>query len=97
MLINMKFGREIFTLSPVAYITVNLKKLVTDLFHSSSALIGSESIKKKNEAIKIAPLHNNSLETFSYTKYRSTLQCISVTSGWNYPAKSPNVRAVLIG
>ena len=30
MLKIVKFGREIFTLSPVAYITVNFKKLVSD-------------------------------------------------------------------
>ena len=54
------------TLSPVAYITVDFKKLVSDLFHAGSAMVGSESIKRKNEAIRIAPKHNNSLETFPY-------------------------------
>ena len=36
---NAQFGREIFTLSPVAYITVDFKKLVSDLFHAGSAVV----------------------------------------------------------
>ena len=47
MLVNAQFGQEIFTLSPVAHTTVDFKKLVSDLFHSSSALVGRESIKRK--------------------------------------------------
>ena len=39
MLKTVQIGREIFTLSPVAYITVDFKKLVTDLFHAASAVI----------------------------------------------------------
>ena len=39
MLKNAQFGREIFTLSPVAYITVDFKKLVSDLFHAGSAVV----------------------------------------------------------
>ena len=35
----VQFGREIFTLSPVAYVTVDLKKLVGDLFHAGSAVV----------------------------------------------------------
>ena len=35
----VQFGREIFTLSPVAYITVDFKKLVSDLFHAGSFVI----------------------------------------------------------
>ena len=34
MLKIVQFGGEIFTLSPVAYITVDFKKLVSDLFHA---------------------------------------------------------------
>ena len=44
---NVLFGRENVILSPVACITVDLKKLVSDLFHVGSALVGSESIKRK--------------------------------------------------
>ena len=44
---NVQFEREIFTLSIVAYITVDLKKLVSDLFHVGSALVESESIRNK--------------------------------------------------
>ena len=39
MLKIVQFGREIFTLSPVAYITVDFKKLVSDLFHTGSAVV----------------------------------------------------------
>ena len=46
MLKNAQFGQEIFTLSSVAYITVNFKKLVSELFHTDSALVGSECIKR---------------------------------------------------
>ena len=47
MLKNVQFGREIFTLSPVAYKTVDFKKFVSDLFHAGSSLAGSQSIKRK--------------------------------------------------
>ena len=47
MLKNVQFEQEIFTLSPVAYITVDFKRLVSDLFHAGSALVGSKSIKRK--------------------------------------------------
>ena len=47
ILINVQFGQEIFTLSPVAYITVDFKKLVRDLFHAGSVFVEGESIKKK--------------------------------------------------
>ena len=39
MLKIVQFGWKIFTLSPVAYITVDFKKLVSDLFHVGSAVI----------------------------------------------------------
>ena len=35
----VQFGREIFTLSPVAYITIDFKKLVSDLLHTGSAVV----------------------------------------------------------
>ena len=44
---NVQFGREIITLSSVAYITVDFKKFVSDLFRSPSALVESECIKRK--------------------------------------------------
>ena len=47
MLKIVQFGREIFTLSPVAYITVNFKKLVSDLFHPGCAVVQSKCIKRK--------------------------------------------------
>ena len=39
MLKIVQFGWEIFTLSPVAYITVDFKKLVSDLLKFGSAVI----------------------------------------------------------
>ena len=47
MLENVQLGREIFTLSPVAYITVDFKKLVSGPFHASSTLVESKFIKRK--------------------------------------------------
>ena len=44
---NVQSEREIFTLSPVAYITVHFKKLVSDLFHAGSALVENQSYKRK--------------------------------------------------
>ena len=61
---DLQFGWEIFTSSLVTYITVDFQKLVSDLFHT--ILIESECIKTKNEATRIAPKHNNSLETFPF-------------------------------
>ena len=43
----MLFGQEIFILSPVAYIAVDFKKLVSDLFHAGSALVESECVKRE--------------------------------------------------
>ena len=47
MLKNVQFGRTIFTFSPVAYVTIDFKRLVSDLFHAGSALVESKSIKRK--------------------------------------------------
>ena len=47
MLKIVQFGREIFTLSPVAYITVDFKKMTSDLFRAGSAVVWSECIKRK--------------------------------------------------
>ena len=48
MLKNVRFGRETFTLSLVAYITVDFKKVVSDLFHAGSALVENKSIENYN-------------------------------------------------
>ena len=74
----MQFVRDIFTLSPVAYITVDYKKLVSDLFYASSTLVESESIKRN---ITIG-------SKLFYIQYRSTLQWISPILHCIYPAKS---------
>ena len=47
MLKSVQFGLQIFTLRPVAYMTADFKKLVSDLFDAGSALVGSKSIKGK--------------------------------------------------
>ena len=47
MLKNVQFRREIFIFSPVAYIAVDFKKLVSDLFHTGSSLVDSESMKRE--------------------------------------------------
>ena len=39
MLKPVQFGREIFTLSPVAYITVDFKKMVSYLFRNGHAVV----------------------------------------------------------
>ena len=39
MLKIVQFGQKIFTLSHVAYITVDFKKLVNDLFRAGSAVV----------------------------------------------------------
>ena len=63
----MQFGLEIVTLSHIAYITVDFKKLISDLYHAGYALTGKENIyQEKNEDIRIAPKHKNSLKTFPY-------------------------------
>ena len=49
MLENMQLGWEIFTLTPVVYITctVYFKKVESDLFHAASFLVEGERIKRK--------------------------------------------------
>ena len=39
VVIIVQFGQEIFSLSPVAYITIDFKKLVSDLFHAGSDVV----------------------------------------------------------
>ena len=41
---NVQFGREIFSLSPVAYIRVDFKNLVSDLFHAGSTLVEIKAV-----------------------------------------------------
>ena len=63
MLKNVQFEREIFASSPVAYITVDYKKLVSDPI-SCWFCFGRKSVyQEKNEAIRITPKHNDSHET----------------------------------
>ena len=47
MIESVQFGREISTLSPVAYITDDFKKLISDVFHAGSAWVERECIKRK--------------------------------------------------
>ena len=50
---NVQCGWEMFTLSVVAYVTVNFKKVISDLFQAGSTLVESECIKRK--AIGVVP------------------------------------------
>ena len=61
----VQFGREIFTLSPVAYRAVDFKKLVWDPF-KLVLLSYKANVSREYEAIRIANKHNNSLETSPY-------------------------------
>ena len=45
--IECAVARLAITLNPAAYITVDFKKLARDLFYPGSALVETESIKKK--------------------------------------------------
>ena len=47
MLKIVQFGWEIFTLSPVAYITIDFKKLVSDPVHTGSAVVQSGMYQEK--------------------------------------------------
>ena len=64
MLQTVQFGRKIFALSTVAYITVG--KLVSDLFQAGSTLVGSKSIKRASRLSEKPRNITNSLETFPY-------------------------------
>ena len=46
---NMQFVWEIFSLGPVAYITVNFRKVASDLFQAGSVLVESEPFKPGGE------------------------------------------------
>ena len=84
---NMQFGRGIFTLSLVAYVTLDLKKLVSDLFHAGSAFVGSKSIKRKTR-LSEQPQNITIASKPFHMQYRSTLQCISLTLHCKYQANS---------
>ena len=64
MLKIVQFGWEIFTLSPVAYITVDFKKLVSISRWFRCGI--KQMYQEKNEATRIAPKYNNSLQTSPY-------------------------------
>ena len=51
---NMQFGWEIFTLRPIVYITVDFKKVFSNLFHHGSISGGKQMYQEKNEAIGLA-------------------------------------------
>ena len=87
MLKDVQFGLKIFASSPVAYITVDVKKFVSDLFLTGSALVESESVKRKT---KLSEKPRNMVMTSKrfHMQYRSTLQYISLTLHCKYPVKS---------
>ena len=43
------FGLKICTLRHVAYIAIDFKMMVSDLFHAGSTLVESESIKRRTK------------------------------------------------
>ena len=65
----MSLRWEIFTLSPVAHITVDFKKVVSDLLNSPWFHFGKKRMyHEKNEAIEIASTHNNNVKAFPYAR-----------------------------
>ena len=83
----VQFGREIFTSTPVTYITADFKKLVNDLFRAGSAVLQSESIKRKTR-LSIYPPNITIASKPLDMQYESTMQYISLTLHCKYPAKS---------
>ena len=47
----MTSGCEVFTLSPVSYVTIGIKKVVSGLFHAGSTFI--ESIKRQTRQLEL--------------------------------------------
>ena len=47
MLRSMESGWETFTLSHVAYVTVDYKVVVSNLFHTGSSFVEKECFKRK--------------------------------------------------
>ena len=60
---NILSGWEMFTSSPVFHLTVDFKKVVSDLVHAGSTLVESKCIKIKRGIIMVSK-HNNSLKTY---------------------------------
>ena len=87
MLKIVQFRREIFTLSPVVYITIDFKKLVSELFHAGFRCGIKQMYQEKNEVIRIAPNITIASKPL-HLQYESTMQCISLTLHCKYPAKS---------
>ena len=79
---NMQFGLENVTLSPIAYITADFKKVVSDLFHPGCTLLESECIKRKmklseqprNITIALKSFHMQYRSTFAMHQSDFTLQ-----------------------
>ena len=70
---NVKFGREIFTLSPVAYKTVYFKRLVSDLFQKPL----------ENSDVQIQIFKNYTLLIYAYPVI-IIISCIITTKYWLY-------------
>ena len=62
---NLQSGWKIFILSPVFYLTADVKKVASSLFHAGSTLVESKCIKTKttpseqsrNITIALKPFH----------------------------------------
>ena len=87
MLQNVQFELEIFTSSPVAYITNDFKKLVSDRFRDGSISRLKLMYQEKNEAIRIVSKHNNSLETSPYPVQKNHVMHQSVFTFTNTQIK----------
>ena len=73
MLKNVQSGWKIFTLSHVAYVKVDFKKAVGDLISPWFNFGRKRMFHKKNEAIRIAQKHNNSLRTFTEAPHNASI------------------------
>ena len=71
MLKNVQLGREIFTVSLVTYITVDFKKLVSDLLHADSALVERESSIDRKARLSQQPRNITIPLKLFHTQYRT--------------------------
>ena len=55
---------EIFTLSPVFYLTVDFKEAGSDIFQTGSTFVKPGDASREKRSVTIAPKHNNSLKIF---------------------------------
>ena len=93
---------EKFYFKSCILLTLDFKKLVSDLFHAGSSLLGNESIKRKiriyqeiNKAIRITQSITTTPKPF-HMCYMYTLQRIGLTLHCKYPAENLHDQCKLI-